>query len=664
MQSYIKKLHSGEYDAPVPVVPSTSEAVKWYDAQAAAHLKKGSGLKTLVPVNVGVEALAQKIFDRVIFVDTEGFGTTEFGWVGFDPEPGVQGRHLTVDMSLQESTDHPGNFLKDKWISTDLGISSIKGLDGSYGSLVEIHRHRQVISGTMMSRDDVRRRSGTGFNRFIRELKAWATERAKEELLRKGSPLRTILPPKRDRFVAIKVPVWPGRPKKDKKIGQRMVIADLETGFAVRAFSTAPGVSDIPYVAGLRFEALINDKANDLNRKSATLVKPLLPTNSPETQWYDQQVADYMMKRGITIPKGSPVRTLLPSAVDLASYWNGPDFADVRGNLHLIDELLAVANKDYQAILLVGPSDSGKSMIARRMGALMGPLMPFQREEIEKTLVRANLVDFGQTPEAFRPFRAPHHSVTMRGLVGTGKDQKDQQPSETQLARHGVIFLDQANWHSKVQLVALAAKTEFAPTWVVLGINTEDFADTPAEIAKLEKIFEQSGGLRVLYAHTVPTEQLVDRTNKFRWPSTAELVKRLRPRSFGSPVRTILPKKRRLVDEAIEIFGDGPGKQLNWRSNVWLSVRDWTKLMQAATPRGYRSFQPTRVGDFLESFNNRNDLENEFDLLLQPAREYAVTVYIKGPRKMLEALRLEAVKGAMATEIDFKKDGTLRLWWD
>lgn len=49
-----------------------------------------------------------------------------------------------------------------------------------------------------------------------------------------------------------------------------------------------------------------------------------------------------------------------------------------------------------------------------------------------------------------RPFRAPHHTITVQGLVGT-----DSRPGEIALARHGLLVLDEADLFSAEALEAI-----------------------------------------------------------------------------------------------------------------------------------------------------------------------------------------------------------------
>ncbi len=115
-----------------------------------------------------------------------------------------------------------------------------------------------------------------------------------------------------------------------------------------------------------------------------------------------------------------------------------PDMAEVKGQPHA-KRALEVAAAGAHSLLMIGPPGSGKSMLARRLPALLPPMS--DEEALESAAVcSVSSGGFSVMNWKRRPFRTPHHTASGVALVGGGGNPK---PGEISLAHNGVLVLDE-----------------------------------------------------------------------------------------------------------------------------------------------------------------------------------------------------------------------------
>lgn len=128
------------------------------------------------------------------------------------------------------------------------------------------------------------------------------------------------------------------------------------------------------------------------------------------------------------------------------------DYADVPV-LGPVKRALMAAAVGGHNILMIGPAGSGKAALARRFPTILPPLSDKEREQA--ILIRAAAqADMGDVLSGQRPFRAPHCSISLSGLLGGGRPVC---PGELSLAHGGVLFLEDLQDFSGSCLTGLAA---------------------------------------------------------------------------------------------------------------------------------------------------------------------------------------------------------------
>lgn len=116
-----------------------------------------------------------------------------------------------------------------------------------------------------------------------------------------------------------------------------------------------------------------------------------------------------------------------------------PDFSQIRGQEGL-KQAAKLAAAGMLNLLMIGPPGSGKTMIARRIPTILPPMSREESLEVTKIYSICGLLPPGEALINTRPFRAPHHTISVSAMIGGGKRPM---PGEISLSSYGCLFLDE-----------------------------------------------------------------------------------------------------------------------------------------------------------------------------------------------------------------------------
>jgi magnesium chelatase family protein len=148
-----------------------------------------------------------------------------------------------------------------------------------------------------------------------------------------------------------------------------------------------------------------------------------------------------------------------------------PDFAEVLGQ-SLAKRALEIAAAGGHNALLIGSPGGGKTMMARRLPGILPPLGFDEALDCTSVHSVAGTLPAGTALMHYRPFRAPHHTISEVAMVGGGSIPR---PGEISLAHNGVLFLDELPEFDRRVLEALRQPLEEGRVTISRAARTATF---------------------------------------------------------------------------------------------------------------------------------------------------------------------------------------------
>lgn len=150
------------------------------------------------------------------------------------------------------------------------------------------------------------------------------------------------------------------------------------------------------------------------------------------------------------------------------------DFGEILGQ-ETAKRALEIAASGGHNIFMMGPPGSGKTMLSRATAGILPNLSERESLEVTKIFSITGNIPAGGSLIRQRPFRSPHHTTSLVGLIGGGSIPH---PGEVSMAHRGVLFLDEFPEFGRNSLEALRQPLEDGSVNISRSAGSDIFPGT------------------------------------------------------------------------------------------------------------------------------------------------------------------------------------------
>lgn len=147
---------------------------------------------------------------------------------------------------------------------------------------------------------------------------------------------------------------------------------------------------------------------------------------------------------------------LLPEEIEFDEVFSDSDLVVVKNQNVLLRGMELAASGGHN-LLAYGPPGCGKTLALQRFSSIIPRLSREEARSVTRIYSLAGLIPSGGKALKTAPFRQPHQSSSLEGMIGGGPQCR---PGEISLAHNGALFLDEASEFRPSVLQALRIPLE------------------------------------------------------------------------------------------------------------------------------------------------------------------------------------------------------------